>query len=68
MTFNSLFEKRRFTRKMNKFRHADLIAIVDLGKDEDGVSVEFSFPNKDILNTFVKSVESAAEYRQILIK
>lgn len=66
VSFDSLFEKRHFCRHLNKFRQHGLIQIVDLGKDENGVSVEFSFPNQEGLDSFEKVLIKSAKQNKIL--
>ena len=68
LTFDSLYNKRRFCALMRKFRRAGLITIVDLGKDEDGVSVEFAFQDEEHLRTFEKVVEENANSMNIYRK
>lgn len=68
LTFACLADKRRFCSLMNKFRRAGLITIVDLGKDEDGISVEFAFQEEAQLRKFEevvgKNANSMAIYRK----
>lgn len=69
MGFQHLTEKRTFVRKLNKFRRFGLIQIVDLGRCEDTgrALVEFSFPTKEALESFNKTVEKAAMEKNILL-
>lgn len=68
MGFDHLTEKRTFVRKLNKFRRHGLIQVVDLGRCESTgrALVEFSFPTKEALDSFNKTVTDAAMQQNIL--
>ena len=65
LTFKHLADKRRFCSILNKFRRAGLVTIVDLGRDKDGVSVEFAFPEKHQMLQFEQVVRENAESMNI---
>lgn len=65
LTFKYLADKRRFCSILNKFRRAGYMTIIDLGKDENGVSVEFAFAEKEQMLQFEQVVRENAESMNI---
>lgn len=61
LNFESLYEKRDFVRKFNKYRREGNVQIIDLGRDENGVGVEIAFKEKAMLDKFLGLIEKSAK-------
>lgn len=61
VNFPTLYEKRDFVRKFNKYRREGNVQIIDLGRDENGVGIEIAFKEKAMLDKFNALIEKSAE-------
>ena len=60
VNFPTLYEKRDFVRKFNKYRREGNVQIIDLGRDENGVGIEIAFKEKAMLDKFNSLIEKNA--------
>lgn len=61
INFPTLYEKRDFVRKFNKERRKGKVQIFDLGRDENGVSIEIAFKEKAMLDKFNSLMEKSRQ-------